>query len=69
MSAQSRKGEDFKFRLDKTTLDMLNRARDYVHLDKSKFIRESIREKAQTVISEHEKTVFTEKDWRMFLPC
>lgn len=66
MSVESRKSEDFKFRLDRLTLELLMRAKDYIGLDKSKFIRESIRQMAQAVISEHEKTIFTEQDWRMF---
>jgi uncharacterized protein (DUF1778 family) len=66
MSIEARKNEDFKFRLDSITLDLLERAKEYVGLDKSKFIRESIREKAQSVIAEHEKTIFTQKDWKMF---
>jgi uncharacterized protein (DUF1778 family) len=66
MSVEAQKSEDFKFRLDHTTSVLLERASGYSGLDKSKFIRESIREKALAVIEEHEKTTFTEKDWRIF---
>jgi uncharacterized protein (DUF1778 family) len=38
----------------------------YVKLDKSKFVRHSIREKAEAIIAEHEKTLFTREDWYMF---
>jgi uncharacterized protein (DUF1778 family) len=66
MSIEAQKSEDFKFRLDSITSDLLERASGYIGLDKSKFIRESIREKALTIIEEHEKTTFTQNDWRMF---
>jgi uncharacterized protein (DUF1778 family) len=66
MSVEGQKSEDFKFRLDSTTAALLERASDYIGLDKSKFIRESIREKALAIIEEHETTTFTENDWRMF---
>lgn len=52
--------------MDATTLQLLEQARSYVDLDKSKFIRQSIREKAELVISEHEKTKFSAEDWQMF---
>lgn len=66
MSAEAQKSEEFKFRLDSTISDLLERASSYIGLDKSKFIRESIREKALAIIEEHEKTTFTQNDWRMF---
>ena len=66
MSVEDQKSEDFKFRLDGTTSALLERASAYIGLDKSKFIRESIREKALAIIEEHEQTTFTENDWRMF---
>ena len=47
-------------------MDMLERARAYVELDKSKFIRQSIREKAESILAQHEKTVFSEDDWHAF---
>lgn len=55
-----------KFRLDSPTSELLDRARSYTKLDKSKFIRQSVREKAEAVIAEHEKTQFSQEDWRMF---
>ena len=52
--------------MDAVTLQFLEQARNYVNLDKSKFIRQSIREKAQIIIAEHEKTRFDGSDWEMF---
>ncbi len=66
MTAESKKNDALKVRMDSVTLDLLERASTYVHLNKSKFIRQSIREKAVAIIAEHEKTRFTEEDWRMF---
>ena len=55
-----------KFRMDSLTFELLERARSYTKLDKSKFIRQSVREKAEAVIAEHEKTPFSQEDWHMF---
>ena len=55
-----------KVRIDAVTLQLLERARTYVELDKSKFIRQSIREKAEAIIAEHEKTRFSAEDWQVF---
>ena len=55
-----------KVSIDSATLDNLERASSYVELDKSEFIRLSIREKAAAVIAEHEKPRFTKQDWYMF---
>ena len=55
-----------KIRMDAITSDLLERARTYTKLDKSKFIRQSVREKAEAVIAEHEKTHFSENDWHHF---
>lgn len=66
MSLEPHKDGVFKFRLDSITSDLLERAKNYTRLNKSTFIRESIREKAQAVILEHEKTAFTRSDWEMF---
>ena len=60
------KDNAFKLRMDNLTMDMLERARAYVELDKSKFIRLSIREKAESILAQHEKTVFSEDDWHAF---
>ena len=60
------KDNAFKLRMDNLTMDMLERARAYVELDKSKFIRQSIREKAESILAQHEKTVFSEDDWHAF---
>lgn len=66
MTIEANKQEILKVRMDATTLQLLEQARSYVDLDKSKFIRQSIREKAEIVISEHEKTRFSAEDWHMF---
>ena len=52
--------------MDRATSDLLERARHYVKLDRSKFIRQSVREKAETVIAKYEKTHFTAEDWTAF---
>lgn len=56
----------FKLRMDSLTMEMLERASAYLELDKSKFIRQSIREKAEAILAEHEKTTFSKQDWLMF---
>ncbi|MFZ2407784.1 MAG: DUF1778 domain-containing protein [Methylobacter sp.] len=66
MTIEANKQDILKVRIDATTLQLLEQARSYVDLDKSKFIRQSIREKAEAVISEHEKTQFSTEDWHMF---
>lgn len=67
MSIATNKQQDvLKIRMDTVTLQLLDRARSYVDLDKSKFIRQSIREKAAAIISEHEKTRFNPDDWQLF---
>ena len=66
MTIEVKKDNVLKLRMDNITLNLLERARSYVDLNKSKFIRQSIREKAQAVIEAHEKTQFAEQDWRMF---
>lgn len=67
MTTDLRKDNVLKLRMDAITLNLLEHARSYVDLNKSKFIRQSIREKAETIIAEHEKTRFTADDWSMFL--
>lgn len=66
MITQTHKQDVLKIRIDTNTLQLLEKARNYADLDKSKFIRQSIREKAAAVIAEHEKTRFTENDWQTF---
>ena len=66
MTTETLKQDIIKIRIDAKTRQLLERARNYVDLDKSKFIRQSIREKAEIVIAEHEKTHFTAEDWQMF---
>lgn len=60
------KADVLKLRMDSATLQLLEQARHLLHLDKSKFIRQSIREKAQIIIAEHEKTHFNAEDWQVF---
>ncbi len=66
MAADARKDEMIKIRIDDATLSLLERARAYLDVDKSKFIRMSIREKAEEIIADHERTCFGEDDWYMF---
>ena len=66
MTTETHKQDILKIRMDVTTQQLLDRARNYVELDKSKFIRQSIREKAETVIAEYEKTRFNAEDWQLF---
>ncbi len=66
MSIELSKENVLKIRMDTVTLQLLERARSYVDLDKSKFIRQSIREKAESVIAEHEQTRFSAEDWQLF---
>lgn len=66
MSIDARKDDTLKLRMDVATAELMERARSYVKLDKSKFVRHSIREKAKAIIAEHETTLFTQQDWYMF---
>ena len=66
MPTEGRKEDTIKIRMDRATLDLLEKARGYVDLNKSKFIRMSIREKAVAILAEHEKTRFTQADWQAF---
>lgn len=66
MSTEVTKDNILKLRIDDITLDLLEKARSYVELNKSKFIRQSIRANAEAIISEHEKTKFSREDWHMF---
>lgn len=66
MTIEANKQDVLKVRMDIATIQLLEQARSYVGLDKSKFIRQSIREKAQAVIAEHEHTKFSADDWRLF---
>lgn len=66
MITQTQKQDVLKIRIDAVTLQLLETARSYVDLDKSKFIRQSIREKAEAIISEHEHSRFNADDWRLF---
>lgn len=63
---ETSRDDALKVRMDGETLAMMDAARAYLNLDKSKFIRESVREKAAAVIAEHERTRFTGGDWLSF---
>ena len=66
MASETKHDNTFKFRMDDITLNLLERARSYIDLDKSKFIRQSIREKAEAIIAEYDQTRLSEDDWKMF---
>jgi len=66
MSAESRKDLTLKFRIDDLTLKLLDQAQSYVEINRSKFIRQSIREKAESIIAEYDQTRFSESDWHLF---
>lgn len=61
-----RKDDTLKIRMDTMTLDMMEKARSYLKIDKSKFIRQSVRQVAQAIIAEHEQSRFSTEDWHMF---
>ncbi|MDP8243376.1 MAG: DUF1778 domain-containing protein [Candidatus Hinthialibacter antarcticus] len=61
-----RNDDTLKVRMDSITLDLMERAREFLHLDKSKFIRHSVRRMAEAVIAEHEQTRFSADDWQQF---
>ncbi len=63
---ETTKNYTLKLRMDSMTMEMLERARAYANLDKSKFIRQSVQEKAQNILKEQEKTSFSEEDWHTF---
>lgn len=65
-TSHTRKDDTLKIRMDAATLALLEQARGYVGFNKSRFIRESIQEKAQAIIAEHKTTTFSEKDWQIF---
>jgi uncharacterized protein (DUF1778 family) len=66
MTIEISKQDVLKVRMDTVTLQLLEQARGYAELDRSKFIRQSIREKAEAIISAHETTRFNSEDWQMF---
>lgn len=66
MDVNIRKDNMLKLRMDAATAELMDRARSHVRLDRSKFVRHSIREKAEAIIAEYEKTRFTSEDWLMF---
>ncbi|TPW25832.1 type II toxin-antitoxin system TacA family antitoxin [Pararhizobium mangrovi] len=66
MTTTDSKSDMLKVRMDSVTISMMDTARAYLKLDKSKFIRESVREKAKSVIAEHQTTRFSVEDWSAF---
>lgn len=66
METINTKSDVVKVRMDSNILQLLEQARAYVNLDKSKFIRQSIQEKAEAIIAEHEITHFNKDDWALF---
>jgi uncharacterized protein (DUF1778 family) len=66
MATDIERDDTLKVRMDAVTLSMMDTARGYLKLDKSKFIRQSVREKAAAVIAEHQKTRFSAEDWTSF---
>lgn len=62
MPAQADEGDTVKVRIDAATLRLMGTARAHVKLDKSKFVRENVRDKARTVIADHERTIFSAED-------
>ncbi len=66
MTLDGRKDDTLKVRIDAGTIDMMEKARTYLKLDKSKFIRESVRQMAQAILAEHEQTRFSVEDWHAF---
>ena len=60
------KDHEIKLRIDAPTVELIDRAKSYLGTNKSQFIRQSIREKAKSIIAAHEKTVFSQKDWTLF---
>lgn len=60
------KEDTLKVRMDAPTLELIERASRYISLDKSKFIRRSVREKAREILAQHEKTLFSTEDWQGF---
>jgi len=66
MAMDMRKDDTLKVRMDTVTLEMMEKARGYLKIDKSKFVRQSVRQVAEAVIAEHEHTKFSKKDWHAF---
>lgn len=66
MNTEIRKDLTLKFRIDELTLKLLDQAQSYVEINRSKFIRQCIREKAEAIIAEHDQTRFNESDWHLF---
>ena len=61
-----RKDNSLKVRFDAPTLSLLEQAGSLVGMDRSKFVRYSVRTTAEDVIAQHEKTVFSKDDWSTF---
>lgn len=61
-----RKDNSLKVRFDAPTLSLLEQAGSLVGMDRSKFVRYSVRTTAEEVIAQHGKTVFSKEDWTTF---
>lgn len=66
VTSEIKQDNTFKFRIDDLTLSLLERASGYIQLNKSKFVRQCIREKSEAIIAEYDKTRFSRDDWEMF---
>ena len=61
-----RKDNSLKVRFDAATLSLLEQAGSRIGMDRSKFVRFSVRSTAEAVITQHEKTAFSKGDWITF---
>ena len=66
MPSKATKSGTLKVRVDDPTVKIVERACGYLKVDRSKFVRQCIREKAAAVIEEHERTSFSPDDWKAF---
>lgn len=66
MQGTANKDIDYKLRLDSVTAELVEKACGYLNTKRSEFFRSSAREKAELIISEHERTHFSSEDWSMF---
>jgi uncharacterized protein (DUF1778 family) len=62
----NKKETTIKVRFDAPTVHLMEHAGSLLGLDKSKFIRQSVRANAEQVIAEHEQTIFGKTDWETF---
>lgn len=60
------KDNSLKIRFDASTISLLEQAGSLIGMDRSKFVRFSVRSTAEEIIAQHEKTVFSKNDWIKF---